>query len=113
MLADVIQRIALREVGEAPRTAERHHVLIELRDVAGFGEGARLGVGDETIPSLEVNRKTVVDYLAPVRERYAELRPDEAAIEGTLAAGADKARAIAADTLADVREAMGIGPPRG
>src|SRR6185503_16681865 len=37
----------------------------------------------------------VVEYLAPVRERYAELRPDEAALEATLAAGAEKARAIA------------------
>jgi tryptophanyl-tRNA synthetase len=54
----------------------------------------------------------VVDYLAPVRERYAEVRADETAIESTLAAGAEKARAIAADTLADVREAMGVGPPR-
>ena len=52
----------------------------------------------------------VVDYLAPVRERYAELRPDEAAIEAILAAGAEKARAIAADTLVEVRDAMGIGP---
>ena len=52
-----------------------------------------------------------MDYLAPVRERYEELRPNEAAIEATLAAGAEKARAIAAETLADVRGAMGIGPP--
>jgi hypothetical protein len=29
-----------------------------------------------------------------------------------LAAGAEKARAIASDTLADVRDAMGIGPAR-
>ena len=54
----------------------------------------------------------LVDYLAPVRERYAELRPDEAGLEATLAAGAQKARAIASETLADVREAMGLGPPR-
>jgi tryptophanyl-tRNA synthetase len=54
----------------------------------------------------------VVDYLAPVRERYNELRSDEAAIEEQLAAGAEKARAIAAPVLADVREAMGIGPAR-
>jgi tryptophanyl-tRNA synthetase len=53
----------------------------------------------------------VVEYLAPVRERYAELRSDEAALEATLAGGADKARAIASDTLADVRDATGIGPP--
>ncbi|HSJ17528.1 MAG TPA: tryptophan--tRNA ligase [Solirubrobacterales bacterium] len=53
----------------------------------------------------------VAEYLAPVRERYAELRPDKGALERTLAAGADKARAIASDTLADVRDAMGVGPP--
>jgi tryptophanyl-tRNA synthetase len=52
----------------------------------------------------------VVDYLAPTRERYAELRADESAIDAALAAGAEKARGIAADTLADVRDAMGIGP---
>jgi tryptophanyl-tRNA synthetase len=52
----------------------------------------------------------VVELLAPVRERYAELRPDEAALEQTLAAGAEKARAIAAPTLAEVRDRMGIGP---
>jgi tryptophanyl-tRNA synthetase len=55
--------------------------------------------------------ESVVELLAPVRERYAELRPDTAALEATLAAGADKARAIASDTLADVRERMGVGPP--
>ncbi len=54
----------------------------------------------------------VVEYLAPVRERYQELRADEGALEHILTAGADKARAIAADTLVDVREAMGVGPVR-
>jgi tryptophanyl-tRNA synthetase len=53
----------------------------------------------------------VVEMLAPVRERYAELRPDRAALEAALAAGAEKARAIAAPTLAEVRERMGIGAP--
>jgi tryptophanyl-tRNA synthetase len=52
----------------------------------------------------------VVDYLAPVRERYEELRPDEAALERTLSEGAEKAGAIASGTLAEVRSAMGIGP---
>jgi tryptophanyl-tRNA synthetase len=54
----------------------------------------------------------VVEYLAPVRERYNRLRGDEGALEGVLAAGADKARTIARPVLADVREAMGVGPPR-
>jgi tryptophanyl-tRNA synthetase len=54
----------------------------------------------------------VVELLTPVRERYAELRPDEAELERIMAAGAEKARAIAAVTVADVRERMGFGPAR-
>jgi tryptophanyl-tRNA synthetase len=54
--------------------------------------------------------EAVVDFLAPVRERYQELRPDEAALEQSLEAGAEKARALASPTLAEVRSAIGIGP---
>ncbi len=54
--------------------------------------------------------EAVVEYLAPVHERYSELRPDEAALEAILAGGAEKARAIAAPVVADVRERMGFGP---
>jgi tryptophanyl-tRNA synthetase len=56
--------------------------------------------------------ESVVELLAPVRERYAELRPDEAALDAALAEGAEKARELAAPTLADVRSRMGFGPPR-
>ncbi len=52
----------------------------------------------------------VVGYLAPVRERYDELRADEDELEAILGAGAEKARAIASVTAAEVRDAMGIGP---
>ncbi len=54
----------------------------------------------------------VVEYLAPVRDRYEELRGEEQALERTLAEGAEKARAIASGTLADVRRRMGVGPVR-
>jgi tryptophanyl-tRNA synthetase len=56
--------------------------------------------------------EAVVDYLAPVRERYEAIRSDEAELERTLAAGAEKARAIASAVVDDVRQAMGVGPPR-
>jgi tryptophanyl-tRNA synthetase len=69
-------------------------------DGSGYGD-FKSAVADE-----------VAEYLAPVRERYAELRRDAARLEETLAAGAEKARAIASDTVADVRDAMGVGPPR-
>jgi tryptophanyl-tRNA synthetase len=54
--------------------------------------------------------EAVVDFLAPVRERYEELRPDETALEQALEAGAGKARSLASPTLAEVRSAIGIGP---
>jgi tryptophanyl-tRNA synthetase len=53
--------------------------------------------------------EAVVDYLSPVRERYHELRGDEAELLRILQGGADRARSIAAGTLADVRERMGVG----
>jgi tryptophanyl-tRNA synthetase len=57
----------------------------------------------------------VIEYLTPVRERYHELRADETELEGVLELGADKARAMASETLVSVREAMGVGAvrPRG
>jgi tryptophanyl-tRNA synthetase len=54
----------------------------------------------------------VTDYLAPVRERYEELRGDVGELERILAAGAERAQAIAAETLVDVRERMGVGGRR-
>jgi len=54
----------------------------------------------------------VVDFLAPVRARYGELRDDVERLDAILDAGAEKARVIASDTLADVRAAMGFGPVR-
>jgi tryptophanyl-tRNA synthetase len=54
----------------------------------------------------------VADFLAPVRERYAELRGDPAELERVLASGAEKARALCEPVLADVRDAMGVAEPR-
>jgi tryptophanyl-tRNA synthetase len=72
----------------------------DMRDARGYGD-LKVAVAE-----------AVVGMLAPVRERYAEIRPDEERLEEILAAGAEKARAIATGTLADVREAMGVGAPR-
>jgi tryptophanyl-tRNA synthetase len=54
----------------------------------------------------------VVKALEPLQSKYRTFREDEPMLERLLAAGAEKARAIAAPTLADVRERMGIGPQR-
>jgi tryptophanyl-tRNA synthetase len=102
---------------EIVRSPEKPGVtnLIDILAVARGSEPAKIeaefegaGYGD----FKQAVGEAVMELLAPVRERYAELRPDEAALEAALAAGAEKARAIAAPTLADVRERMGIGAPR-
>ncbi len=80
--------------GQAPQEIEA-----ELKD-------ARYGELKSAVASA------VIDYLAPVRERYADLRSDERKLEAILAGGAERARAIAGETLADVRERMGVGAPR-
>jgi tryptophanyl-tRNA synthetase len=54
--------------------------------------------------------QAVIEMLAPVREHYADLRADEDRLEAILSEGAEKARAMARETLADVRQAMGVGP---
>ncbi len=101
-----------REVRRAPDKAgitnliDVYAVARNADPVAVEREFEGAGYGDFKVAVAEA----VVDYLAPVRERYAELRPDRDALEATLAAGAEKARAIAAPTVADVRERMGFGP---
>ncbi len=72
---------------------------------AEFGDGG-YGVFKRAVADA------VADYLAPVRERYEALRGDERELERVLSDGAQRARVIAASTLLDVREAMGVGPVR-
>jgi tryptophanyl-tRNA synthetase len=70
------------------------------REFEGQGYGAfKQAVGEAT-----------AELLAPVRERYAELRQDEAGLERTLSEGAERAREIAVPTMAEVRDVMGVGP---
>jgi tryptophanyl-tRNA synthetase len=63
-------------------------------------------------PFKQAVGEEVAAWLAPTRERYAEIKDDTAYIEGVLELGAEKARTIAAPVVADVREAMGVGPVR-
>jgi tryptophanyl-tRNA synthetase len=65
-------------------------------DGAGYGDLKR-DVGE-----------AVVELLAPVRERYLELRGDEPELLRLLAVGAEKARAESASTLAAMYERMGF-----
>jgi tryptophanyl-tRNA synthetase len=77
--------------GVSPEAVEE-----EMRAARGYGD------------LKAATAQAVVEMLAPVRERYAELRGDEQRLDAILAEGAQKARAMAAETLSDVRAAMGF-----
>ena len=81
-------------------TLPDHLAVDRQREFDGQGYGAFKGAVAEAL----------VEVLAPIRERYGALRADEAEIERALAAGAERARSLATDTMAEVRGAMGIGP---
>jgi tryptophanyl-tRNA synthetase len=70
-------------------------------------EGQFAGEGYGTFKSAV--GEALVETLAPVRERYRELRADEQGLERTLVMGADRARTIARETMSEVRQVMGIG----
>jgi len=109
---------AVTDSGSEIRRGEGKEGIANLIDILAAVRGA----SPEEVESEFANARygdfkaavaeAVVSYLAPVQERYGELRADEAALESTLAEGADRARSIAATTLADVRERMGVGAAR-
>lgn len=71
----------------------------EMADARGYGD-LKAAVAD-----------AVVEMLEPVQGRYELLRADEEALEEVLAEGATRASGIAGPVVADVRRAMGVGPP--
>ena len=50
----------------------------------------------------------ILKVTTPIRERYLDIRNDDAFISRVVKAGAEKARERAAKTLAEVRQIMGI-----
>jgi tryptophanyl-tRNA synthetase len=90
----------LIDILAAARGVTPEEVEADMRSARGYGD------------LKAATAAAVVSMFAPVRERYAELRRDETGLEAVLASGAEKARAMARETMADVRDVMGVGPPR-
>jgi len=53
----------------------------------------------------------IIEFFRPMRERRNELAADPGHVEEVLAAGAARVRPIVDRTMAEVRAAIGIGPP--
>jgi len=116
---DAIRRKVKRaqtDSGSEVRRGEGKEGIANLIDITAVARGVepdeieREFEGQGYGAFKEAAGEAVVELLAPVRERYTELRGDAQGLEATLQHGADRARAIASETLAEVRTAMGVGP---
>jgi len=108
---------AVTDSGSEIRRDEGKEGIANLIEILAAVRGVRPDEVEESCASMRYGdfkahvAEAVIDYLAPVRERYTELREDEQGLEEILGRGAEQARAIARATLADVRERMGVGAP--
>ena len=98
---------------EVRRTADKPGVtnLIDILSVASGKTQAEIEAqyGDSGYGQFKTDvGEAVVELLAPVQDRYAELRADEGALRRLLALGAEKARAASAPVLERMYERMGF-----
>jgi tryptophanyl-tRNA synthetase len=64
------------------------------------------------VDTKQLLAERIIEFFRPMRDKRAQLAADRAVVEETLAAGAEKVRPILAATLAEVHQAVGIGPLR-
>jgi tryptophanyl-tRNA synthetase len=103
-----------REVEHDPENKAGISNLIEILSVATGDsiseiesryDGAGYGQFKEDVG------EAVVELLAPIQERYSELRSDDAELQRLLGIGAEKAREASAPTLEAIYERMGFVRP--
>jgi tryptophanyl-tRNA synthetase len=110
-----IKRAQTDSGSDVVRAADKPGIsnLIEIYAVARGvepGEVEREFAGQGYGTFKQAVGQAIAELLAPVRERYRELRADEEGLERTLQHGADRARELAVPTMAEVRAVMGVGP---
>jgi tryptophanyl-tRNA synthetase len=101
---------SIRRAPEKPGITNLIEILSVLRGIAPDDvESQFAGQGYGSFKQAVAD--AVVEFLTPARERYEEIRKDEERLEAILAEGAGKAQAISSETVALVRDRMGVGVP--
>jgi tryptophanyl-tRNA synthetase len=117
---DVIRRkfkSAVTDSGREVRRAEDKPGITNLIDIMSVATGEPPEAVEASFDSAgygqfkEAVGEAVVTLVAPIQERYRELRADEAQLHKLLAIGAEKAREESAPTLAAMYERMGFVRP--
>jgi tryptophanyl-tRNA synthetase len=105
--ADPERRIVVAEDKPGISNLLGIYAALSGRKVAELQDAyAGRGYGDLKVDLAEV----VVDFVTPVQQLHEELMGDPGRLDEVLAAGARRARAVAAATMAQVRERVGFLP---
>ena len=117
-LRDAVARIVTDSKLPGEPKAVDGSALVAIHDAFAAGDAEReafradlaqgLGWGDAKARLVDM----VETHVAPMRERYAGLMAHPERIEAVLRAGAERARAIAAPLVAELRAAVGLLPMR-
>jgi tryptophanyl-tRNA synthetase len=84
-----------------------HKIYSTAEEIEEVSKGCRTaGIG--CLDCKKIMIRHVVDELAPIREARAALQRKPQAVEEILAGGNRAAKTVAADTMAEVREAVGL-----
>ena len=116
---DIVARkvkAAVTDSGREVRRGEGKEGIANLIEIAAVATGrtaeeveaAYVGAGYGEFKTDVAD--AVVEYLRPVRERYLELRSDPAHLQAVLGAGAQRAEAVAAETIDLIKRRMGFVP---
>ncbi len=83
--------------------------LLSILSACTGGDPAQLADQYDQYGPLKADvAEAVVEYLRPIQERYAELAADPSGVHALLAAGADRARALAEAKMITVRDRLGL-----
>jgi tryptophanyl-tRNA synthetase len=111
-------RAAVTDSGRDVRAEADKPALTNLLTIFSLMEGSAVPALEERFadggyaPFKQALADCLIERLAPIRTRFEELMSDPAETARLLAKGAESASAIAHGTMAAVREAVGLAPPR-
>lgn len=88
------------------------HFAMSPRDRVEYITEGCTTAGIGCIDCKKLLAETINSTLAPIQERHAVLSADPDGVRRVLREGADKARAIAGDTIDEVRTMMGLNPDK-
>jgi len=117
---DEIRRLVMRMVTDPLRIKRSDPGRPEVCNVCQlhrfFGDDyLQIQDGERTartgcVDTKQLLAQRIIDFFAPMRARRAELAATPGLVEEVLAAGAARVRPILAETMRQVRDAVGIGP---